>query len=64
MKPVITIWIPEKSLPQIHRGNYPSTWWRREPSDDTAICIYVSSDWFIQMRDYEQGLEKKSDLPF
>ena len=39
MKPIIQIWIPEKALTQIHRGNYPSTWWRRKPGDDTAICI-------------------------
>jgi len=64
MKPIIQIWILEKSLSQIARGNYPSTWWRRSPGDDTTICINVTSDWFIQMRDYEQKLDKKSDLPF
>ena len=63
MKPIIQIWIPEKSLSQIHRGQYPSTWWRREPGDDTAICINVSSDWFVQMRDTEKELEN-DDLPF
>ena len=64
MKPIIQIWIPEKSLSQVHRGNYPSTWWRRSPGDDTAICINVTSDWFIQMRDYEEELNKDNDMPF
>jgi len=64
MKPIIQIWIPEQSLAQIARGNYPSTWWRKEPGDDNAICINVSADWFVQMRDTEKELEKENDLPF
>ena len=41
-----------------------STWWRKEPGDDNAICINVSADWFVQMRDTEKELEKENDLPF
>ena len=64
MKPIIQIWVPEQSLSQIARGNYPSTWWRKEPGDGNAICINVSADWFVQMRDAEKELENKNDLPF
>jgi hypothetical protein len=64
MKPVIQIWIREKSLDTIARGHYPSSWWRQCPSDIDAICITVSSDWFRQMRDYEDQLDKDSQMPF
>ena len=64
MKPVIQIWVKESSLELIKRGQFPSTWWRREPSDDNAVCINVTYDWFVQMRDAEKELEKKNDLPF
>tara|TARA_B100000519_G_C14198594_1_gene416709 strand:+ start:47 stop:253 length:207 start_codon:yes stop_codon:yes gene_type:complete len=68
MKPVVQIWIKEKSLDQIARGKYPSTWWRQCPAGvdidaHGVICITVSSDWFVQMRDYENELNSK-DLPF
>ena len=63
MKPVVQIWIKEKGLDQIARGKYPSTWWRQAPKDIDAICITVSSDWFVQMRDYEDKLND-DDLPF
>ena len=56
MKPVIQIWIKEKGLDQIARDRYPSTWWRQAPSDTDAICISVSLDWFVAMRDYEAEL--------
>jgi len=71
MKPVVQIWIREKSLDTIARGHYPSSWWTRfdaidSPLKDTkdVICITVSSDWFRQMRDYEDELNKDSGLPF
>ncbi len=66
MKAVIQIWVKESSLELIKRGQFPSTWWRREPSDriDNAICISVTYDWFVQMRDAEKELEKENDLPF
>ena len=64
MKPVIQIWIKEKGLDQIARDKYPSTWWRQAPSDPDAICISVSLDWFVAMRDYETELDKNSGLPF
>jgi len=64
MKPVIQIWIKEKGLDQIKRDKYPSTWWRKAPSDTDAICISVSLDWFVAMRDYEAELDKDSGLPF
>jgi uncharacterized protein YggL (DUF469 family) len=41
MKPIIQIWIPEKSLSQIHRGNYPSTWWRRSPGDEKVRKHFI-----------------------
>jgi hypothetical protein len=68
MKPVVQIWIKEKGLDQIARGKYPSTWWRQAPKDidgltHDVICITVSSDWFVQMRDYENELNN-NDLPF
>ena len=64
MKPVIQIWIKEEGLKQITRDKYPSTWWRQAPIDTDAICISVSLDWFVRMRDYETELDKGSDLPF
>jgi hypothetical protein len=64
MKPVIQIWIKEKALDTIARGQYPSTWWRQYPMGVDAICISVSSDWFVAMRDYEEELNKDSGLPF
>ena len=66
MKAVIQIWVKESSLEMIKRGQFPSTWWRREPSDriDNAVCISVTYDWFVQMRDAEKELEKENDLPF
>jgi hypothetical protein len=66
MKPIIQIWVPEQSLAQIARDKYPSTWWRKEPGPGaaTAVCINVSADWFVQMRDAEKELEKENDLPF
>ena len=64
MKPVIQIWIKEEGLKQITRDKYPSTWWRQAPSDTDAICISVTSDWFVKMRDYEAELNKDSGLPF
>ena len=64
MKPVIQIWIKEKGLDQIARDKYPSTWWRQAPIDRHAICISVSLDWFVSMRDYEEELDKDSGLPF
>jgi len=75
MKPVVQIWIREKSLDVIARGHYPSSWWNRFPTRFDAIdgplkdtkdiiCITVSSDWFRQMRDYEDQLDKDSQMPF
>ena len=64
MKPVIQIWIKEEGLKQITRDKYPSTWWRRKPDNEDAICISVSMDWYVRMRDYETELDKGSDLPF
>jgi len=64
MKTVVQIWIREKSLDVIARGHYPSTWWRQCPGDKDAICITVSSDWFRQMRDYEDQLDKDNGMPF
>ena len=64
MKPVIQIWIKEKGLDTIARGKYPSTWWKQRPEDVEAICISVSMDWYIAMRDYEAELNKDDGLPF
>jgi|SaaInlStandDraft_2_1057019.scaffolds.fasta_scaffold196997_2 hypothetical protein len=66
MKPVIQIWVYESSLENIKRGNFPSTWFRRDPdrSSEEMICISVTYDWFVRMRDYEKELEKNNDLPF
>ena len=64
MKPIIQIWIKESSLAMIQRNKYPSSWWRQAPSDPDAICISVSLDWFIAMREYERELYENSDLPF
>ena len=64
MKPVIQIWIQEEGLKQIARDKYPSTWWRRCPDNTDAICITVSLDWYVAMRDYETELDKNSGLPF
>jgi hypothetical protein len=64
MKPIIQIWIKEKGLDMIARDKFPSTWWRQAPSDTDAICISVTSDWFVKMRDYEAELDKDSGLPF
>lgn len=66
MKPVIQIWVKESSLELIKRGQFPSTWWRREPAayESIAVCISVTYDWFVQMRDAEKELEKENDLPF
>ena len=64
MKPVIQIWIKEEGLKQITRDKYPSTWWSRKPDNVDAICISVSMDWYVRMRDYETELDKGSDLPF
>jgi len=70
MKPVVQIWIREKSLDVIARGHYPSSWWTRfdeidfESYSEDIICITVSSDWFRQMRDYEDQLDKDSQMPF
>jgi intein-encoded DNA endonuclease-like protein len=64
MKPVIQIWIKEEGLKQIVRDKYPSTWWRRCPDNTDAICITVSMDWYVAMRDYETELDKNSGLPF
>ena len=68
MKPVIQIWVKETSLELIKRGQFPSTWWRSEPQikwgDTYAVCISVTYDWFVQMRDQETELEKNNDLPF
>jgi|TARA_R110000744_G_scaffold8371_1_gene27907 hypothetical protein len=71
MKPIIQIWIKESNLEHIHRGNYPSTWWRRDPikeiikGDDLTpiISVNVSYDWYIKMRDYEADLEDDA-MPF
>ena len=70
MKPIIQIWIKQSSLEHIHRGNYPSTWWRRDPigilgdTDLTpVIAISVSYDWYIKMLDYESDLAD-NDVPF
>jgi hypothetical protein len=63
MKPVIQIWVTETGLQSIVRGQYPSTWWRQLPSDRTAICISVTCDWFVSMRDHEKAIES-DDLPF
>ena len=64
MKPVIQIWIKEEGLKQITRDKYPSSWWRQYPMGVDAICITVSMDWYVAMRDYEQELDKDSGLPF
>jgi len=64
MKPVVQIWVKESSLELIKRGQFPSTWWREAPSEWHAICISVTYDWFVQMRDAEKELEKENDLPF
>ena len=64
MKPVIQIWIKEEGLKQIARDKYPSTWWRRCPDNTDAICITVSLDSYVAMRDYETELDKNSGLPF
>ena len=69
MKPVIQIWVKESSLELIKRGQFPSTWWRtydQIPSSEESIvvCISVSYDWFVQMRDAEKELETKNDFPF
>ena len=64
MIPIIQIWIKEKGLDMIARDKFPSTWWRQAPSDTDAICISVTSDWFVKMRDYEAELDKESGLPF
>ena len=64
MKPIIQIWIKEKGLDMIARDKFPSTWWRQAPSATDAICISVTSDWFVKMRDYEAELNKDSGLPF
>ena len=69
MKPVIQIWIKEEGLRQIARDKYPSTWWRQCPAGvdidaHRVICISVSLDWFVAMRDYEAELDKDSGLPF
>jgi hypothetical protein len=69
MKPVIQIWVTEEGLQSIVRGQYPSSWWRRTPELDPlnykeVICISVTCDWFVNMRDYEKTLEKDNDLPF
>jgi hypothetical protein len=64
MKPVIQIWIMESSLATITRDKFPSTWWKRKPDNDDAICITVSLDWYVRMRDYEKELDKNSGLPF
>jgi len=64
MKPVIQIWIKEEGLKQIARDKYPSTWRRRCPDNTDAICITVSLDWYVAMRDYETELDKDSGLPF
>ena len=68
MKPIIQIWIKESSLKHIHRGSYPSTWWRRDPgdrlvSDQEFIAINVSYDWYIKMLDYESDLAD-DEAPF
>lgn len=63
MKPVIQIWVRESSLETIKRGHFPTTWWRKEPGED-AVCINVTYDWFVQMRDREKELETNNDLPF
>jgi len=62
MKPIIQIWIKESSLKHIHRGSYPSTWWRRDPGSD-AIAISVSYEWYINMLDYESDLAD-DEAPF
>jgi len=64
MKPVIQIWIKEKGLDTIARGQYPSSWWSQCPMGVDAICISVSMDWYIAMRDYEAELNKDDGLPF
>ena len=64
MKPVIQIWVKESSLELIKRGQFPSTWWRTYVPNMFVVCISVSYDWFVQMRDAEKELEKENDLPF
>ena len=69
MKPVIQIWVKVSSLELIKRGQFPSTWWRtydQIPSSEESnvVCLNVTYDWFVQMRDYEKELEKNNDLPF
>ena len=68
MKPIIQIWIKESSLEHIHRGTYPSTWWKRDPGSNSsgtrsAIAINVSYDWYIKMLDYESDLAD-NEAPF
>jgi hypothetical protein len=70
MKPIIQIWIKESSLEHIHRGSYPSTWWRTcpfrmlEDNDPTpVIAISVSYEWYIKMLDYESDLAN-DEAPF
>jgi|14BtaG_2_1085337.scaffolds.fasta_scaffold00834_10 hypothetical protein len=72
MKPVVQIWVTEEGLQSIVRGQYPSIWWRQGgqaignswAAERNAICISVTCDWFVSMRDYEKTLEKDNDLPF
>ena len=63
MKPVVQVWVTTKGLQTIVRGNWPSTWWRQAPSDLNAICISVSSDWFVRLLEYEASMDA-DDLPF
>lgn len=68
MKPVVQIWVTEDGLQTIVRGQFPSSWWRRRkdvPIDcREAICVSVTCDWFVNMRDHEKTIEKDNGLPF
>ena len=72
MKPVIQIWVTEEGLQSIIRGRYPSTWWRQGgqaignswAAERNAVCISVTCDWFVNMRDHEKTIEKDNGLPF
>ena len=68
MKPVIQIWVKESVLEAIKQDRFASTWWRtydQVPAAEVScvVCINVSYDWFVQMRDQEKELDN-TDLPF
>jgi hypothetical protein len=63
MKPVIQIWILHSGLPQINRGNFPSSWWHKTPARDDVVCINVTYDWYQSLLQYERKIQQ-DDLPF